>query len=139
MVVAVLIAVQVAMGFGIAQEPSWPRNYHCVTVNESLEIVKFNIVLEENTITSDHRVLILPARAAVQVEKSGPSIRSNGNNTSRLLVSRGLPSGRIWITQTGNAESPLTQIFIDTRTKETLPAQRTNQASGYCVTAKPPQ
>src|SRR3990167_5304578 len=137
MVVAVLIAAQVAMPMGIVQEPSWPRNYHCVTVTEALEVVNFNIALGENTITSDRQVLILPAHAAVQVEKSGPSIRSNGNNYLRFLVSRDLPSGKIWITQTGSVEAPLTQVFIDTRTKETLPAQRTNQASGYCVTAKP--
>jgi hypothetical protein len=123
----------------ITQEPSWPKNYHCLAVTDTIETVKFNIILQDNIITSDRQVLILPAHTPVRVEKSGPSIRSNGNNTMRFLISTGLPSGRIWITQTGNAESPATQVYIDTRTKETLPAQRTNQASGYCVAAKPRQ
>jgi len=129
---ALSLAMQAAPVFGVAPEVQWPVDYRCRVVTDSAEVLDFALNLTNERFTIDRDLFQVVARTPIEVEKSGPSLKSD-KGYSRILAANGLSHGRVFISQQGTLADPSTSFFIDAGSRDQTAGERRKQASGFCT------
>jgi len=132
MMAALSLAMQAVPVLGVAPEPQWPADYRCRVVTDSAEVLDFGLNLTNEWFTIDRDLFQVVARTRIEMEKSGPSLKS-GKGSSRILAANGLSHGRVFISQQGTLADPSTSFFIDAGRRDQTVGERRKQASGFCT------
>jgi len=132
MMVALSLAMQAAPAFSVVPEVQWPADYRCRVVTDAAEVLDFALNLTNERFTIDRDLFQIGARAPIDVEKAGPSLKSD-KGYSRVLAANKLRQGRVFISQQGTLVDPSTSFFIDAGSREQTAGERRKQASGFCV------